>query len=394
MTNNGTGEHIFNQASVFEWMHALCKSGGVMLHLLPMKGWLNHGFYNYNPVLFRDLAQANKYDILGMYLGERNGRLERVLTDVFHSPEIHREPESELEKQIASFGDRANVMFCIVLRKVNDDSFQRPKHEEDERGQEAHEAQKFHMLMGQNIEIVEDPFPHFILDPAIPSDMYEALRKEWPEFPGRDENNVLDITGAAKALYSDATGSKWRTFMLSHLQTEWLTAITQAFERYLAPVMTQLGSELQFGVRGTGKFDLQSDVQFGVNSPVKTISRVRGPHVDSADQILQGLFYVPEPDDDAGGDLILYRWKGGDRYLYGKAEVPDDLVEEAVRVPYKPNTAIFWVTTKDAVHGVAPRKPTDKKRRYVSLVLSAGKDVVERYEHRDVDTSMLRGDHQ
>ena len=32
-------------------------------------GWLNHGFYNYQPNFFYCLAAANNYGILGLYFG-------------------------------------------------------------------------------------------------------------------------------------------------------------------------------------------------------------------------------------------------------------------------------------------------------------------------------------
>jgi hypothetical protein len=59
VTNNGTGEHIFDQKCVFENAHNL--SHKYILHVLPMLPWVNHGFFNYNPILFRDMAIANKY---------------------------------------------------------------------------------------------------------------------------------------------------------------------------------------------------------------------------------------------------------------------------------------------------------------------------------------------
>lgn len=60
VTNNGTGEHIFDQRSVFENAHNL--SHRWILHILPMGPWVNHGFFNFNPILFRDLAYANGYE--------------------------------------------------------------------------------------------------------------------------------------------------------------------------------------------------------------------------------------------------------------------------------------------------------------------------------------------
>jgi len=63
VTNNGTGEHVFNQLSVFENMHDLCKLNGYMLHILPFNS-PEHGFYNFNPNLFGALALENNYEII------------------------------------------------------------------------------------------------------------------------------------------------------------------------------------------------------------------------------------------------------------------------------------------------------------------------------------------
>ena len=74
VTNNGTGEHIFDQAAVFRNIHALTRTGGVMMHVLPFHNYINHGFYNVQPLLFHDLAEANGYKILRLSLANRDGR--------------------------------------------------------------------------------------------------------------------------------------------------------------------------------------------------------------------------------------------------------------------------------------------------------------------------------
>jgi hypothetical protein len=73
VTNNGTGEHIFNQHAVFLNSHNLCRPGGAMLHCLPFFNWLNHGFYNFNPLLFVDLAAANGYELLRLSVASNHG---------------------------------------------------------------------------------------------------------------------------------------------------------------------------------------------------------------------------------------------------------------------------------------------------------------------------------
>lgn len=74
VTNNGTGEHIFNQHMVFKNMHQLTKPGGLMVHVMPFVTCINHGFFNFHPILYVDLAAANNYRIIKLSLANRSGR--------------------------------------------------------------------------------------------------------------------------------------------------------------------------------------------------------------------------------------------------------------------------------------------------------------------------------
>ncbi len=68
VTNHGTAEHIINQANVFKVIHDLTALGGLMLSVSPFFGWLDHGFFNYQPNFFRAIARFNTYDVLGVWL--------------------------------------------------------------------------------------------------------------------------------------------------------------------------------------------------------------------------------------------------------------------------------------------------------------------------------------
>jgi len=74
VTNIGTSEHIFNQLAVFKTIHNLVTAGGVIIHQLPGQGYYDHGFYNYQPTFFFDLAQANNYLIVGFWMYDNNKR--------------------------------------------------------------------------------------------------------------------------------------------------------------------------------------------------------------------------------------------------------------------------------------------------------------------------------
>jgi SAM-dependent methyltransferase len=63
----GTSEHIFNVAQVFKNIVQLLKVGGVVIHLSPVS-WFNHGFYNFNPLLFNEFYTANGFRRLEHHL--------------------------------------------------------------------------------------------------------------------------------------------------------------------------------------------------------------------------------------------------------------------------------------------------------------------------------------
>jgi len=135
VTNNGTGEHIFNQASVFENMHNLCKEGGIMLNILPFAPWFNHCFYSYHPIFFRDLALSNQYKFLNFWIGENKGTYFDLFDltkfkDPFFEQKQPRKPISQLEFAFDYFNNRSgraqNVSIVAIYQKQNSQNFAMP----------------------------------------------------------------------------------------------------------------------------------------------------------------------------------------------------------------------------------------------------------------------------
>ncbi len=62
--NCGTLEHVINQFRSLNFIHNLLKVGGVWFDQPPSIGFLNHGYYNYNPLFYHDIAAANNYELL------------------------------------------------------------------------------------------------------------------------------------------------------------------------------------------------------------------------------------------------------------------------------------------------------------------------------------------
>ena len=116
VTNNGTSEHLFNQGQVFENIHNLCRLEGIMLHILPLTPWLNHGFYNYNPILFRDLARVNNYDIKFFWIANRWNHKIVVKPEQYEELFLEKNPDKLIAwiQEIYMIPDRHKDVFNVV----------------------------------------------------------------------------------------------------------------------------------------------------------------------------------------------------------------------------------------------------------------------------------------
>lgn len=76
VTNHGTSEHIFNQENCFRIIHDLTKPGGLMIHVIPTRGYHRHGFFTVSSLLFEELERANGYAVVVRYEeADRSGSL-------------------------------------------------------------------------------------------------------------------------------------------------------------------------------------------------------------------------------------------------------------------------------------------------------------------------------
>jgi SAM-dependent methyltransferase len=133
VTNNGTGEHIFDQRVVFENMHNMTKVGGVILNVMPMIPWLNHGFYNYHPVLFRDIAYANDYKWCFLWIGTNLGKYKEfdltgdIWAEIPRSDPMWKRPYSSMEKYVyEDLWNHGNVSLVTAYVKTKDEPFKVP----------------------------------------------------------------------------------------------------------------------------------------------------------------------------------------------------------------------------------------------------------------------------
>jgi hypothetical protein len=109
--NTGTAEHIFNVFQFFKTVHERTLPGGLMIHAIPFTGWLDHGFYNFNPTFVADLAVTNRYQMLLWIYGELNPPKVVQLTNI---EQVHAMAQ---KRELGG-----NSLQYAVLRKAGDEA--------------------------------------------------------------------------------------------------------------------------------------------------------------------------------------------------------------------------------------------------------------------------------
>ena len=110
-----------------------------------------------------------------------------------------------------------------------------------------------------------------------------------------------------------------------------------------------------------------------VSSPVTIKGSTQlGPHLDNPHELLAGLIYLRQDDDySVGGDLNIYRLRDTKKKIFISEKrriAKKDLILYKT-IPYKKNTAVFFIPLITAIHGISARDITNFDRRLINLSL-------------------------
>jgi hypothetical protein len=107
--DGGTSEHCFLAPQSLCNALRLVKVGGRVIHHLPLNNYVDHGFYQFSPILFFDLYEANGFSEMRMYLHLRGKKGDRYI-------EYDPLNGSHLPRHL-SRGGRALVFFTAIKTK-------------------------------------------------------------------------------------------------------------------------------------------------------------------------------------------------------------------------------------------------------------------------------------
>jgi hypothetical protein len=111
LVNGGTAEHVFNVFQFFKTSHEVVKPGGLMLHTMPFRGWLDHGFYSFNPTFYWDLAHANGYAMVML-----------AYTELFPARIIFVTQREQVVELARSGGLGSDALLFAVMKKAEAES--------------------------------------------------------------------------------------------------------------------------------------------------------------------------------------------------------------------------------------------------------------------------------
>ena len=120
--NYGTTEHVFNQYNSFKVIHDVTEVGGYMVHQVPTVGYINHGYWTYNPKTLLEMAAANRYEVKSFWITGPQG--------TSNLKELTKAPELMWDNELPENSEAAwtnlpvpNGLINAIFRKVVDAPF-------------------------------------------------------------------------------------------------------------------------------------------------------------------------------------------------------------------------------------------------------------------------------
>lgn len=215
------------------------------------------------------------------------------------------------------------------------------------------------MLSRKRLNVVDDPFPYFTIDEYLPPDLYEQLRRDWPS----DEAVMHQLAeGKFDRSLDDRTLSalpesfRWLigVYKSQAFVDDYFAVLRRVFRRACAPLPIR-GFKLQDAEAPAGLF--KREIEFSGQFSRLEEGAFLSPHTDKFTKFLSLLIYFP-PDDwreEYGGETVLFEAVNPrHRRNWSNRHLPFEMVREAARSRYKPNSAFGFIKAPNSWHGVLP----------------------------------------
>lgn len=232
-----------------------------------------------------------------------------------------------------------------------------------------------------NIQLRTKPFPYFIIDDALPDELYDKLDMEFPKFEkiikndlGTNEykENTAYRYNASRSLVDEEISKDWKNFINYHTSSKFTDELFDIFSEPIKEIYKvgkdKLPNKSNTGLRFRDKSFFSTDCQFVINTPTSGDTSVIEPHLDNPKEFYAALLYMKESDDNSdGGNLTTHAFKGEPSF-YGKSRVREEKVNLIEEIEYKKNRLAVFLNTPRSIHGVTKRSRTESYRKYINII--------------------------
>lgn len=234
-------------------------------------------------------------------------------------------------------------------------------------------------ILAKTPTLLTHPYPHFVIEDALPNDLYDHLEREWPKeqlLKTRPyDNGICYRLKADQMLRPNVVPNVWKEFTECHTSVEFFKEVSSVFGD-LMPAVTDLERTLSPRGWDKGNDHIGTDCQTVMHEPINHSSRT--PHIDNPREIYAGLLYMPyDHDHSTGGNFQMHHAvneitevnKSGGREV--KKENQGKIVKS---VPYKRNTFVMFLNNSSkAIHSVSARVGATTHRRSVNIIAEFNK---------------------
>ena len=219
--------------------------------------------------------------------------------------------------------------------------------------------------------LVKEPYPHIVIENALPTNIYEQLEKEWPAeqllATQPFDDGVCYRLKADEMLKPEKVSKLWKEFTEYHTSMDFYNEVKTVFSEYIKYDNPSLGP------RGwvEKSAHIWTDCQTVMHKPVTATTR--SPHIDNPREIYAGLLYMPHKEDTStGGEFQIYDSVDTVQDVdmkKGRQIFEHNLGSVVKTVPYKANTFVMFLNNSTkAIHGVTPRTNASVHRRSVNII--------------------------
>jgi hypothetical protein len=227
--------------------------------------------------------------------------------------------------------------------------------------------------------IVDRPFPHIILEGAVPPAACTELVRAFPPL----ETFGAGLPDAKKVLRRSVHSAGLNEPLRGLVEAQVRPAAFAALARVFGTAVRREypGLEARFGpldalrvgqrhAEGNDRCEVLLDAQPVVLAPVtRGVVGERGPHVKGTNKLLEAVLFLPDPADDTpGGEMELFEPVAGHRPRFGaRNQTPPRGLRTVRSVPYRAGTLVVWVNTPRSITRLAPRPASPWPVRFLTL---------------------------